>query len=48
MKRWLGFLVAVIAAAGVEAQDAYPSRPIKMGDGIQKGGSKYDPLNAAL
>lgn len=27
---------------------AAPSRPIKMGDGIQKGGSKYDPLNAAL
>ncbi|MBK6697284.1 MAG: DUF4339 domain-containing protein [Myxococcales bacterium] len=25
-----------------------PSRPIKIGDPIQKGGSKYDPLNGAL
>lgn len=27
---------------------AAPSRPLKLGDGIQKGGNKYDPLNGAL
>lgn len=35
------------AAAGRSGSNA-PSRPIKIGDPITKGGSKYDPLNGQL